>query len=90
MSLRAIDLMDLSGNRSPEQIREDWRRARTFLQEVLANGPLTEAVLFQLAAMFDIPETSLWGVLTNLPPCTVLRETRPDRRDPGRVWKLLR
>ncbi len=81
--------MDLGGNRSPEQIREDWRRTRTFLQEVLANGPLAEAVLFQLAAMRDIPETSLWGVLTSGGPYKVRRETRPDRRDPKRVWALL-
>jgi hypothetical protein len=85
--LQVVDVVDR--NLSAERIDEAWRRARAFLHEALANGPLTESELFQRAARLGIPDSSLWGVLTNLPPCTVLRETCPGGRDPLRIWAVL-
>ena len=89
--LKILDLMNLSAveNHSPEEIGEDWRQARAFLREALADGPLTEAELFQCAERLGIRESSLWGVLTNLPPCEVLREEHAGTREPCRIWALL-
>ncbi len=92
--LKYVDLANIEPpccpGRTREQINEDWRRARTFLQEALAHGPRRESELFEQAAKRGIHGHTLWGELISGGPYKVLRETRPDRRDPGRVWKLLR